>query len=259
MPWNPEVYHKFQAQRAAPFEDLSAMITIREGLRVVDLGCGTGELTARLAEMLPGSEVLGIDNSPQMLDKAASFERPGLHFEQWSIEDFAADATQRGAWDVVFSHAALQWVPNHEGLIPSLIALLRPGGQIAVQMPSNESHFTHKTVRALAGEEPYRSALGGFQRLAPLLDIERYAEILFEQGGEAINVFEKIYPHVLENADAMADWTTGTALVPYFERLPADLKTKFDAEYRIRLREKFPTSPVFYGFRRTLFSATIPA
>jgi trans-aconitate 2-methyltransferase len=250
MPWNPDTYHKFQSERAAPFEDLVALIKVREGLRVIDLGCGTGELTRKLADRLPNSDVTGIDNSPQMLERAAQYTRPGLCFEPGTIE------TVTGEWDLVFSHAAIHWVDDHHALIPRLLAMLRPGGQLAVQMPSNHSHPTHQLITQLAGEEPFRTALGGWTRKVPVLGIEEYAELLYGNGGAEITVFEKIYPHILENADAMADWTSGTALVPYFERLTEPLKQAFMEEYRKRLRQRWPSSPVFYGFRRTLFAAT---
>jgi trans-aconitate 2-methyltransferase len=257
MPWNPSTYQKFQAERAAPFEDLVRLINKVEGLRVIDLGCGTGELTARLADTLPGSDVLGIDNSPEMLERAAPLTRPGLRFEQRTIEEVIGDASMQGAWDVVFSHAAIHWVDEHEALIPALVGLVAHGGQIAVQMPSNHTHVTHRTIAELAREEPFRAALGGWVRQVPVLGIEAYAKLLYDCGAEQITVFEKIYPHILEHADAVADWTSGTALVPYFERLSPDMKAAFDAEYRARLRAALPHSPVFYGFRRILFAATL--
>jgi trans-aconitate 2-methyltransferase len=251
VPWNPDTYHKFQSERAAPFNDLLRLVNVREGLRVVDLGCGTGELTARLAEHLPGSDVVGIDNSPQMLERAAQYERPKLRFELASIEEL------EGEWNLIFSHAALHWVENHDTLIPRLLSHLRPGGQLAVQIPSNHNHVTHRLITEIAGEEPFRSALGGWTRKSEVLGIEQYADLLYEHGGQDITVFEKVYPHLLADADALADWTSGTALVPYFSRLGEDLKDQFMARYRERLRTHYPSSPVFYGFRRTLFSATI--
>lgn len=250
MPWDPAQYHKFQAERAAPFENLVKLIRVREGLRVIDLGCGTGELTARLADMLPGSDVLGVDSSPAMLEKAEPLERPGLRFELMPIEAVS------GEWDVVFSHAAIHWVDDHETLISRLFGMVAPSGQIAVQMPSNHTHFSHVIARELAGEEPYHSALGGWSRTVPVLPIETYAALLYQAGGEAITVFEKVYPHVLENADAIAEWTRGTLLVPYMERLPEPLRQAFLEDYKTRLRRHEPGSPVFYGFRRTLFAAT---
>jgi trans-aconitate 2-methyltransferase len=251
MPWDPGQYRKFQSERFAPFDDLFALIGVRPALRVVDLGCGTGELTARLADQLPESDVLGIDSSPEMLAQAASLARPRLRFERQAIEDVA------GHWDVVFSHAALQWVDDHTTLIPHVLALVAPGGQIAVQVPSNHNHESHLLIRETAGEERFRAALGGWMRIAPVLSIDAYAEILHAHGGTAVTVFEKIYPHVLEDADAIVDWVKGTALVPYLERLPEHLREPFMERYRQKLRARWPECPVFYPFRRILFSATL--
>jgi trans-aconitate 2-methyltransferase len=149
----------------------------------------------------------------------------------------------------------LQWVDDHPALIPRLLSSARPGGQVAVQMPSNHGHPTHRLITQIAGEEPFRSALGGWSRNSPVLSLDAYAELLYAHGAQQITIFEKIYPHVLENADALAEWTSGTALVPYFERLPESLHDPFMQEYRRRLRERWPSAPVFCGFRRTLFAA----
>ncbi len=134
MTWNPDQYHKFQAQRSAPFDDLLKLVDARPRLKVVDLGCGTGELTRRLADSLPESLVLGLDSSPQMLAQAEAVKRPGLTFE------LGDQAGLSGEWDLIFSNAALQWSENHEQLIGHLHARLAKGGQIAVQVPSNHNH-----------------------------------------------------------------------------------------------------------------------
>jgi trans-aconitate 2-methyltransferase len=253
MPWDPDRYEQFKAERSAPFEDLVTLVAVRDGLRVVDLGCGTGELTSRLADALPQSDVLGIDSSPQMLESAAERARPGLRFARQVIEEV------EGEWDLVFSNAALQWVEDHRSLVPRLFGMLRPGGQIVVQVPSNSDHPTHAIRDEVAAEEPFRDAAGGWTRMWPVLSIEEYAELLFALGGQDITVFEKVYPHVLEDADALTDWMSGTALVPYMERLPKELHEQFMARFRERLRERFPSAPVFYGFRRTIFAASRPA
>jgi trans-aconitate 2-methyltransferase len=250
MPWNPGRYHQFQNDRFAPFEDVLALVKIREGMKVVDLGCGTGELTRRLADKLPESEVTGIDSSPEMLERASEQAREGLRFELGSIEK------AEGAWDLVFSHAALQWIDDHRSLIPRLLSLVIPNGQLVVQVPSNQEHPTHTLIREIAAGEPFVSALGGWNRLPPVLSIYEYAELLHENGGSELTVFEKVYPSLLDNSDALAQWTEGTALVPYFERLPEKLQVMFMVRYREKLAELFPSSPVFYPFRRTLFATT---
>lgn len=252
MPWNPDQYHKFQSERAAPFYDLLALVDARPNLKAMDLGCGTGELTRQLADQLPDSDVTGLDSSPQMLDKAASFARGGLVFQAGDLSALAGD------WDLIFSNAALQWSGNHAELVPQLFARLNPGGQIAVQMPSNHNHVSHQIYRETAEEEKFKSILQGFQRIAPMLTIDEYAQILFDCGAENIVVFEKIYAHVMEDADAVVEWISGTALVPYFERL-GEHKAEFVDSIREKMRAAIPGSPVFYPFRRILFSARKPA
>jgi trans-aconitate 2-methyltransferase len=251
MPWDPKQYHKFEAERSAPFFDLLSLVEVRPRLKVVDLGCGTGELTRQLTDALPDSYVTGIDSSPQMLAKARQFEGPRLHFE----EGDQAQLTRE--WDLIFSNAALQWTEDHAELIPRLYARLAPGGQLAVQVPSNHNHISHQIYREVAGEEPFRSVLGGFQRFAPVLPIDEYARLLFASSAEQIVVFEKIYAHVLEDSDAVVEWISGTALVPYFERL-GEFQAEFVSAIRQKMHRALPERPVFYPFRRTLFSARKP-
>ena len=251
MPWDPNLYHKFQAERSAPFFDLLRLVEVRPNLKVVDLGCGTGDLTRKLADALPNSSVLGLDNSLQMLEKAQSFSTPRLRFEQGD------QALLRGDWDLIFSNAALQWSEQHKNLIPRLYERLAPGGQIAVQVPSNHNHISHQIYRETASEEMFKFILNGFQRYAPVLPIDDYAHILFRCGAENIVVFEKVYAHILENSDAVVEWISGTALVPYFERLGKH-KDEFVDAIRTKMSAALPDSPVFYPFRRTLFSARKP-
>lgn len=250
MPWDPDQYHRFQRERFAPFEDLLPLVTVRPQLHVIDLGCGSGELTRRLADALPESTVLGLDSSPAMLERAAAQARLGLHFELGDLAHIT------GEWDLIFSNAALQWVEDHHVLLPALFAHVKVGGQLVVQMPSNHTHPSHRLLYETAQEEPFYTALGGWSRHSPVLAVEHYAELLYAEGGENLIVFEKVYPHMLPDSDALAEWTRGTTLVPYLERLPEALIEPFLARYRKLLRERYPERPVFYGFRRILFAAT---
>jgi trans-aconitate 2-methyltransferase len=252
MPWDPDLYHQFQSQRSAPFDDLLKLLHIRPNLTVVDLGCGTGELTLRLADALPASDVLGLDLSDKMLERAAQYARPGLLFESGD------QARLAGSFDLIFSNAALQWSENHPALLANLYGCLADGGQLAVQVPSNHMHISHRIIREVAGQEPFRSALNDYIRQAPVLAIEEYAQLLFELGAQDITVFEKVYPHVLENSDAVVDWISGTALVPYFERLDEATRDEFVLAIRARMKMELSSEPVFYPFKRTFFSAVKP-
>ena len=252
MAWNPNTYNRFKTERSAPFYDLLALLKVQPGLSLIDLGCGTGELTAKLAETLPGSNVLGIDSSEEMLGKSQAANGGTLLFECISIEDQLKKEQQ---WDVVFSNAALQWVPDHGTLFPQIISKIRPGGELLVQMPAQHHNLTNRLLNELATREPYAAIYAGWNRLSPVLEIDRYAEILFENGGNSIQVLEKIYPLVLDDVDALLTWVSGTALIPYLERLPEALRNRFREDYSALLIQHFAKTPVFYPFRRILMAA----
>jgi trans-aconitate 2-methyltransferase len=252
MSWDPEQYHKFKQDRLAPFEDLCALIKIQPDLSVLDLGCGTGELALALAEQLPHSVVTGLDSSPEMLAKAQELGGDRVAFKQGTVE--ALD----GEWDLLFSHAVLHWVDNHESLIPRLWGHVRPGGQLAVQIPSNHRHPSHTCIIAAASEEPFKTALGGWLRHSPVLEIDQYAQILHRCGTRDFTVMEKVYPTWLDDAAVIAEWTKGTTLVPYFERLPQALHEPFLQRYRELLVGALPTGPILFTFRRILFVAVKP-
>lgn len=247
MSWNPEQYQRFKEERSAPFVDLCGLIRIRPGLEVIDLGCGTGELTCRLAALLPGSRVTGIDASAEMLAQATPCA--GVCFRQEDI------ATVGGSWDLIFSNAVFHWLDDHESLIPRLFSLLRPGGQLVVQIPNNNAFPSHTCIVATAGEEPFRSALGGWTQSSPLLPLDDYARLLHQAGAVEMTVMEKVYPHPVPDSDAIADWTAGTTLIPYMERLPAELHAWFMERYREKLRQVWPSGPVLFTFRRILLVA----
>jgi trans-aconitate 2-methyltransferase len=245
MEWNPAQYGKFSDARRAPLSDLLALIGQPRGVRAVDLGCGPGHLTRELAEHLPESDVVGIDSSAEMLAVATALARPGLRFELGRIEDFAAAAAESDGYDLVFSNAALQWLPDHARLLPGLWARVKGGGQIAVQLPSDDFNPMREVFADVAG---WRHPMG-------TLDISAYAEILFSLGARDITVFEKIYPHVLPDADAVLEWARGTALLPYLDRLPPAQRQPYLDEVRRRLQLEYSRRPVFFPFRRIIFHA----
>lgn len=249
MPWDPGQYHKFKNERFAPFNDLVTLITAHERMSVVDLGCGTGELSRRLLDHLPGASVLGLDSSPSMLEKARQHHSHNLEFSLSSIE------MASGTFDLVFSHAAIHWVDDHRSLIPHLFTMVNPGGQLAIQTPANHKHPAHTAIIDTACEEPFRSALSGWFRTSPVLEIDAYAELLHDSGGLEVTVYEKVYPVIMPDASSVAEWTSGTTLVPYFERLPHELHDAFLQRYKEKLYHIWPTGPVYYTFRRILLYA----
>lgn len=250
--WDPQQYTRFRAERRQPFYDLLALVQPVPGGRVVDLGCGTGELTAELHHHTGAATTLGIDRSPAMLEAAANVHVRGLSFERADIAMFAPE----GAFDVVFSNAALQWVPDHKGLFKQMSAYLVDGGQIAVQMPANHDHPSHVIADATAMEEPFRSALGGGERPWPVLPPEAYAELLDRLGLRAPLVRLQVYVHHLPSREDVVEWVKGTYLTYYRSQLGDALYEAYLSRYRERLMKALPDDrPYVYTYKRLLLWA----
>ncbi len=251
--WQPNQYGRYRDERSLPFYDLAGMVQPEPGMRVADLGCGTGELTAWLHEELKASETVGIDSSPVMLAESGKYTLPGMRYEQSDI----LDATDRyhEAFALVFSNAALQWILGHETLFAKVAGMVRPGGQLAVQMPANGWHVGHQLPAQIASEEPYASALGGWTREDPVREPEFYMDLLHDQlGFSPQRVRMEIYTHELESTRGIVEWVKGSVLSAYRERLPADLYPRFVEEYERRLIDAIgDRAPYLYPFKRILF------
>jgi trans-aconitate 2-methyltransferase len=244
--WNPEQYEKFKSERAQPFRDLLALIEHRPRMRVVDFGCGTGELTRALHDHLQAEETLGIDNSETMLLKSASFGSDVLRFEHGEVEGFVTDRP----YDLVFSNAALHWIEDHERLFGRLVSFLSPHGQLAVQMPYNHAHYSQTLAAELAEE------FGVEPRRPPLLAVEEYAELLHRLGFARQHVRLQVYGHLLPSSRDVAEWTKGSTLIEYQRKL-GDRYERFFEEYVERLvRYLGDERPYFFPFKRLLLWAT---
>ncbi|WP_294321094.1 methyltransferase domain-containing protein [uncultured Chryseobacterium sp.] len=249
MPWNPEIYNQFKNIRFQPFFDLADLITGSKAMKAIDMGCGTGEQTAILAEKFPQSNFSGIDSSPEMLEKADNLQHDRLRFKQMSTEE-VLQSDER--WDLIFSNAALQWSDRHEKLFPKLISKLNPDGQLAVQMPYQPGNVLNQILSGLASEEPFSSQLNGWNLHSPVLTLDEYARILFDNGIGELNLFQKVYPIIAEEHKILFNFISGSALIPYLERLTEDQQTIFTTEFNRRIAKAFPKLPAIYSFKRIL-------
>jgi len=255
MPWNPEIYNKFKNIRYQPFYDLADLIKPAKSIKAIDLGCGTGEQTAILADKFKGANFLGIDSSAEMLEKSKSFETDNLQFHQSTIED-TLDSAEK--WDLIFSNAALQWSNEHKTLFPRLIDLLNPQGQFAVQMPVQKENLLNKMLFELVEEEPFKSDLKGWKKDSPVLSIDEYAQILFDGGLEDIQIAQKVYPIIANDHDTLYDFISGSSLIPYMERLAGEQKERFINAYKEKIAKHFPKLPAIYAFKRILLYGRKP-
>jgi trans-aconitate 2-methyltransferase len=247
--WDPAQYERFKDERSRPFFDLLGLVAPVPGGKVVDLGCGTGELTRALHEKVGAAETLGIDISAEMLARTSAFAGGGLRFERADLAEFSAPAT----YDVVFANAALHWIPDHPALFRRLTASLRPGGQLAVQVPANHDHLSHWVARAVAEElVPRTDALPPLSVLTP----EGYATLLDELGYGQQVVRLEVYGHHLDSREDVVEWVCGTTLTPLRARLDDVAWQRFLARYRQALLPQLSDArPFFYTFKRILLWA----
>jgi len=248
--WNPGQYERFRAERKQPFHDLVALIERRQGLRIADLGCGTGDLTLELHRIFAARETVGVDASAAMLAKAP--QAPGLRFEQGDLARFEPAEP----FDLIFSNAAFHWVEDHAGLLRRLTRGLAPGGQIAVQMPMNDEHASHRTAFELARSPEFRLLLGGFERRPLLPEPAQYAAWLHHLGYARQHVRLHIYGHELDGREQVVEWVRGALLTDYQQRLPPADWERFLRRYRELLLPQLPDErPYFYTYPRLLFWA----
>ena len=252
--WDPGQYLRYAGERARPFFDLLARVGADDPGYVADLGCGPGNLTAILADRWPAAEVVGVDNSPEMIDaaRAAARNRSRLSFTLADIRDWRPDRKA----DVLLSNAVLQWVPGHLDLVRQWPGLLAPGGWLAFQLPGNFDQPTHAILLDLVRSARWAPLLGGVALNRQARGPAEYLDLL-ARAGCSVDAWETTYLHVLPGEDPVVDWYRGTGLRPVLAALDPGQAERFVAEYAERVAEAYPAAP--YGtvlpFRRVFVVA----
>jgi trans-aconitate 2-methyltransferase len=254
--WDPDVYLAFADHRSRPFYDMLSRVGAQRARRVVDLGCGAGNLTKYLEKRWPGSVIEALDTSPEMV--AAARER-GIDATVGDVRDWAPKPDT----DVVVSNAALHWVPEHADLLLRWAGQLVPGAWIAVQIPGNFETPSHAAVRAVARREHYAKALKDipFRVGAVVQPPVNYANLLLDAGCR-VDAWETTYLHQLTGEHPVLDWITGTALVPVREQLDDAQWEEFRQELIPLLDDAYPPradGTTIFPFRRVFIVAEVGA
>ncbi|WP_410642454.1 trans-aconitate 2-methyltransferase [Amycolatopsis sp. lyj-346] len=254
--WDPAKYLDYADLRARPFYDLIARIGASAPRRVVDLGCGPGNLTVSLRDRWPAAALECGDSSPEMVTAARA---RGLDATLLDVRDWAPAPDT----DVVVSNAVLQWVPDHSGLLRRWAASLPAGACLAVQVPGNFKAPSHVLTRELAASPAWASTLADVVLReddavsAPL----EYADLLADAGC-AVDAWETTYVQPLSGPSPVLEWITGTALRPIRAALPDAGWARFRAELAPLLAEAYPARPdgtTWFEFRRVFFVAQVSA
>jgi trans-aconitate 2-methyltransferase len=253
--WDPVTYLRFDSERARPFFDLLARVHAAYPSRVVDLGCGPGNLTALLTDRWPGAQVLGVDNSPEMIEAAKAEHAAAGERLAFIHADIRTWQPSRPV-DVFTCNAALQWIPGHADLLTGWAAWLAPRGSLAFQVPGNSAQPSHQILAELAASARWRPLLKGVQLNSQSANPAVYLDLLAAAGLE-VDAWETTYLHVLPGPDPVVDWYKGSGLRPVLAALPPEAAAEFTAEYSKRIREAYPQAP--YGtvlpFRRVFIVA----
>ncbi|MES2283418.1 MAG: trans-aconitate 2-methyltransferase [Pseudomonadota bacterium] len=228
--WNPSLYSRFEDERTRPARELLGRVPLLNAAHVVDLGCGPGNSTELLVQRFAGSAVVGTDNSEAMLASA----RKRLPAVQFELSDIATWRPSQ-APDVIYANAALQWVGQHETLIPRLFASLAPSGVLAIQMPDNRHEPTHRSMRDVAALEPWSKAIGEAAAVrTAILPLQAYYDLLAPHAAQ-VDVWHTIYQHPMASPAAIVEWVSATGLKPFVEPLNPDLRASYLAEYEKRI------------------------
>ena len=235
--WDTALYLKFEEERTQPARDLITRLRTSPR-RIVDLGCGPGTSTQLLAARYPDAEIIGVDNSKQML-AAAQARLPKIAFERRDIDTWRPSVTP----DLIFANAALQWLPNHHKLIPRLMSFLAEDGCLAIQMPDNRQEPSHALMRMVAADGPWADRLVPVAKTRGLIGIYSDYYSWLKPLSARVEIWQTTYVHPLPGVGAVVDWFRGSALRPFLNPLDECEREQFIERYMRGLADAYPAEP----------------
>jgi trans-aconitate 2-methyltransferase len=250
--WDPAQYLRWSDHRLRPAVDLLQRVPLSRPARVVDLGCGTGNVTALLRARWPSAQVSGVDGSPAMLERARASD-PGVEWQEADVATWTPPAPV----DVLFSNATLHWLDDHAALFPRLLTAVASGGALAVQMPRNFGEPSHTSIDDLAREPRWRDRLERLVRPEPTKPPAFYWDLLAPRV-RTLDVWETVYTQALTGDNPVADFVKGSWLKPFLDALDVAERPVFEAAYRGRVARAYAVradGTTLFPFRRLFIVA----
>lgn len=249
--WNSTQYLKFKNERTQSAIDLAKKIEHKNPKSIIDIGCGPGNSTAVLKENFKNAEILGIDSSEDMINKAKS-EYDYLDFMLFDVQDDLKNIGRK--FDVVFSNACIQWIPKHRNLIKRLMNLLNAGGVLAVQIPYNYEQPIHKIIFKVSNSEKWKNKFK-VRRPMCILTENEYFDLLSEISND-FSIWQTTYFHRIKSYGDLIEWYRGTGLRPYLELLDDLEKKEFENEILLEVKRCYPqqkNGEIIFRFPRLFF------
>lgn len=253
MSWDSKQYLKFQKERTQPSIDLADRLTIQSPERIIDIGCGPGNSTAVLKKRYPNAEIIGADNSENMIS-AAKEKYPDIEFLLCDASKDLGNITEK--FDIVFSNACIQWVPDHPKLLREMLSLLKEGGELAVQIPINYDEPIHKIINETVRSEKWREVFSE-PRIFYTLTPEEYYDILSEISSD-FEMWQTVYFHRMKSHSDIIEWYRSTGLRPYLEMLSPAGKEAFERDIFANVEKAYPkqaNGEIIFRFPRLFFKA----
>jgi len=250
--WDPAQYLKWSDHRLRPAVDLLQRVALPSPAQVVDLGCGTGNVTALLRARWPAARVTGVDASPAMLQRARASD-PAVDWREADVATWKPASPV----DVLFSNATLHWIDDHATLFPRLLTLVASGGALAVQMPRNFCEPSHTSIYEVVREGRWRERLEKLIRPEPTKPPEYYWDLL-RPHVSALDVWETVYTQALTGPHPVAEFVKGSWLKPFLDALDPSERPVFENAYRARLARAYPPradGTTLFPFRRLFIVA----
>ena len=251
--WDPDSYLRFEHERTLPSHDLVARIELPEPKAIVDIGCGPGNSTRVLRDAWPGADVVGLDNSEEMIEKAQATYPGG----RWILAD-AADWHTDEKFDLVFSNATLQWIPNHEKVLHQLFDRTNGNGILAAQVPFNTDSPLLKALLVVSESPKWRGLMIGCAEQIFYRDEAYYYGIL-SRLAPRVEMWMTTYFHIMQTHWNLVEWYASTGMKMYLDRIDIeDNRRLFKSEILEACKPQYPfqkDGKILFPFQRLFFIA----
>jgi trans-aconitate 2-methyltransferase len=251
--WNPELYLKYNKERIQPSVDLISRIQTENPGHIIDIGCGPGNSTQILRQRWPNSSIVGVDNSEAMIKRARK-DYPDM---EWKLIDAGKDAIP-GRFDIVFSNATIQWIPDHLNLFTRLRAILKNQGVIAIQIPLFFDMKIGQIIQRIAGNSRWFSHTGTVIDMFTIHSYSDYYDVLTGMFS-SVEIYVTDYIHIMNSHTSILEMIKGAGLKPYLERLSDDCdKTEFEKDVLKDICNDYPVQKdgkVLFPFKRLFIIA----
>ena len=254
MTWDPAQYLTFGGHRIRPALDLLSAVPMDAPARILDLGCGPGNVTQFLQGRWPDAKIVGLDSSAEMLEKARA-AHPNMEWIEADLSEWTPDEP----FNLLYSNAVLQWVKGHTNVFPDLLKWVKPGGYIAIQMPRNFMARSHTTVYETIRDGDWKDRLEPLIRDEPTNPPNFYYDLLTPLV-QSLDLWETEYQQILDGENPVPEYVKGSWLKPFLDALEEPEKSTFEAEYKKNVLVHYPPqsdSKTLFPFRRLFIVAQV--